>query len=258
MKIYDHIRVLGTGTSVPEQGIYPSSYLISINSKLILIDAGQGISGRIVNLGYKLKDIHTIILTHIHSDHIMGIPEIIMAIINDDRIERHTINIFISSDYISFIKNDLLFPWKEWIHKANKMRLKYIPLNEKENYKHKLFEIIPFSVHHHPSSFGIIIKTGGKQYIFTGDTDIFDIENINESNTEMIFIESTSDNFHKINGHLTVAEAVNLIQRTRIPTVYLTHFLPQYRKKIEKFTETLPKTEGQFIKTAFEGQIIPL
>jgi|GEM_PF-3388628 len=254
----DHLRVLGTGTSVSEPGIFPSSYIINIKNNLTLIDAGQGISQRIVSLGYCLKNIQTILVTHIHSDHSMGIPEILMAILNDDRIDNHTLNICISMDYISFIKNKLLYPWKEWICKSDKIKINYIPLIKNKTQITESIQIKPLTVNHHPSSFGLMLKTGGKVIFITGDTDIFHIESEIKNDTDILFIDSTTDDSHKTAGHLTVSEAVELIQKTQIPEVYLTHMLPQYRQEIIKFTETMQKTEGQLIKPAYEGQIISI
>lgn len=258
MNDLNHICVLGTGTSVPENNVFPSSYLISINKRLFLIDAGPGICGRIVSLGYCLNYIETILITHIHSDHTMGIAEIVMALIHDDRISQHTINICISSNYINFIKNELMHPWKKWIDKCSKIQFNYIPLTEKITNKSDLYQNKPFTVNHHASSLGMLIETGGKRIAFTGDTDMFPIERELLKHADILFIESTTDDNHKIPGHLTVSEAVDLIQRTGIPVAYLTHILPQYRQNVIKTLEKCSKKEGQHIKTAVDGQIIPL
>ena len=254
----DHLCVLGTGTSVPEPGIYPSSYMISNNNKLTLVDAGHGISQQIVSLGYSLKSIQNIIVTHIHSDHTLGIPEILMGILNDERISKYTVNICISSDYINFIKKELLNPWNKWICRNEKITINIIPLKANKTEIINSIQIKPFIVNHHPSSLGLMMKTEGKFIVFTGDTDIFDIGDDIEKVADIIFIDSTTVDNYKIKGHLTVLEAINLLKNTRIPEVYITHMLPQYRQEIIKYIEIVPKSKIQCIQTAFEGQIIPL
>ena len=48
---------------------WPTSTLLDVAGKLYLIDAGLGVTRQIVEAGYDLKDIQTIIITHHHSDH---------------------------------------------------------------------------------------------------------------------------------------------------------------------------------------------
>lgn len=48
---------------------WPTSTLLDVAGELYLIDAGLGVTRQIVEAGYDLKDIQTIIITHHHSDH---------------------------------------------------------------------------------------------------------------------------------------------------------------------------------------------
>ncbi len=59
-----NIKLLGTGS------IYSKYNCASelVDNK-ILIDAGQGILKQILKIGYNLKDLKMIIITHLHSDH---------------------------------------------------------------------------------------------------------------------------------------------------------------------------------------------
>ena len=63
--------LLGTrgGPRLSKGSSWPTSILLDVESKLYLIDAGLGVTRQIVEAGYDLKDLHTIIITHHHSDH---------------------------------------------------------------------------------------------------------------------------------------------------------------------------------------------
>jgi ribonuclease Z len=52
------------------------SVLIQAGGKNLLVDSGRGVTQRIVQSGLKLGDIHAVFLTHLHSDHINGIPDL--------------------------------------------------------------------------------------------------------------------------------------------------------------------------------------
>ncbi|MYE36590.1 MAG: MBL fold metallo-hydrolase [Rhodobacteraceae bacterium] len=63
--------LLGTrgGPRLSRDSSWPTSTLLDVGGKLYLIDAGLGVTRQIVEAGYDLKDIQTIIITHHHSDH---------------------------------------------------------------------------------------------------------------------------------------------------------------------------------------------
>ncbi|MCY4307321.1 MAG: MBL fold metallo-hydrolase [Rhodobacteraceae bacterium] len=63
--------LLGTrgGPRLTKGSSWPTSTLLDVAGKLYLIDAGLGVTRQIVDAGYNLKDIQTIIITHHHSDH---------------------------------------------------------------------------------------------------------------------------------------------------------------------------------------------
>lgn len=253
------IHVLGTGTSVPEAGNGPSSYWVMVGDKSFLIDAGPGIAQEIVNNGYHLEDIHTIFLTHIHSDHCLGIPEILFGLIHREQNTHHSINICVSSGYTSFIKNGLLKVWQPWFEKYKHITYQITPLvSGREFLIDEDVIITPFNVKHHASSLGLNIKTEDSSLSFTGDTDVFDFHKVEEQKPQILFLDSSTNEPRKIPGHLTVQEAVRLIENSYIPQVYLTHFMPGEKKKIKKYLKKIGQKGASEILIARKGEKIPL
>lgn len=70
------VTLIGTGTpeSTPER--FGPSTLIEARNQKLLIDAGRGVPIRLGQLGIPLKDLTVVFLTHLHSDHTVGIPDI--------------------------------------------------------------------------------------------------------------------------------------------------------------------------------------
>ena len=69
----DRLIVLGTGNAVVTR-CYNTCFLLDLSGELLLCDAGggNGILCQLEKAGVALDDIHQMILTHAHSDHLLG------------------------------------------------------------------------------------------------------------------------------------------------------------------------------------------
>ena len=76
MKSTFRVTLLGTGTPIPIPGRFGPSTLIEAGDQIILIDAGRGATIRMFQLGIPIGRIDALLLTHFHSDHTVGIPDI--------------------------------------------------------------------------------------------------------------------------------------------------------------------------------------
>lgn len=85
------ITLLGCGGSMPIPNRSLSSLIINYRGRKILIDCGEGtqVSMKIANCGFKTIDY--ICITHLHGDHIIGLPGILSTIGNCGRTEVLTI-----------------------------------------------------------------------------------------------------------------------------------------------------------------------
>ena len=70
------VTLLGTGMPRPDPARYGPSTLIEAGGKRILVDAGRGATMRLFQLGVPIGSIDILLLTHFHSDHVVGIPDI--------------------------------------------------------------------------------------------------------------------------------------------------------------------------------------
>ena len=70
------VTLLGTGAPDPSPDRFSASTLIEAGTHKILIDAGRGASIRLTQLHIPLGSIEVLFLTHYHSDHTIGIPDL--------------------------------------------------------------------------------------------------------------------------------------------------------------------------------------
>jgi ribonuclease Z len=70
------VTLLGTGVPIPRPDRFGPSTLIEAGDHVILIDAGRGATMRLFQLGVPIGRIDALLLTHFHSDHTVGIPDL--------------------------------------------------------------------------------------------------------------------------------------------------------------------------------------
>jgi len=74
------VTLLGTGTPIPDLDRFGPSTLVEAGNKKLLFDAGRGATIRLrqinVSKGSIMSKIDALFLTHYHSDHTLGIPDL--------------------------------------------------------------------------------------------------------------------------------------------------------------------------------------
>ena len=70
------VTLLGTGTSVPMPDRLGPATLVEAGDQKLLFDAGRGATIRLYQLRIPLNKLGPLFLTHFHSDHVVGIPDI--------------------------------------------------------------------------------------------------------------------------------------------------------------------------------------
>ena len=73
------ITLLGTAPGYPAPYRNHSSFLLETGEHKILVDAGEGCSRTLIELGVEPVELDTIIITHGHSDHTAGLAMLIQS-----------------------------------------------------------------------------------------------------------------------------------------------------------------------------------
>jgi ribonuclease Z len=70
------VTLLGTGAPPPVMHRFGPSILIEAGGQKFLIDAGRGALQRLGQLKVRWQDVDGVLLTHLHSDHVVGFPDL--------------------------------------------------------------------------------------------------------------------------------------------------------------------------------------
>jgi ribonuclease Z len=70
------VTLLGTGDPPPVMTRFGPSILVAAGGQTLLFDAGRGALQRLTQIKVPWRDVRGLFLTHLHSDHVVGIPDL--------------------------------------------------------------------------------------------------------------------------------------------------------------------------------------
>jgi ribonuclease BN (tRNA processing enzyme) len=72
--------LLGTGTPVPDPEAWGPASAVMAGDRLFLVDAGAGVTRRLAAAGFpRVKEVTAAFITHLHSDHTLGYPDLVFT-----------------------------------------------------------------------------------------------------------------------------------------------------------------------------------
>jgi len=161
---------LGTGGPVETPERDNTSLLINYDENLILIDCAGSVFKKITSLGFDPGKISSIIVTHIHPDHVYGLPIFVHSLM----LNEIQINLYGSEETVCFCRKllDLFNLQKDKV----KCRINFVALNPGEKFSMSpSLKVSSFKVPHNSSSlaFHFYFDAEDKEMIYSGDTPLY-------------------------------------------------------------------------------------
>ncbi|MCF8240694.1 MAG: MBL fold metallo-hydrolase [Melioribacteraceae bacterium] len=251
------ITFAGTASGETSRERFHSSILLESENHKLLIDAGDGVSKALLKLKIDFNSIDSIIITHFHADHVMGLPSLItqMKLLKRTR----PLKIYVHESLITQTKALLNFAYLFTEILDFDLSITGIKTNEeidvdgkfnftaKQNShiwnKHKLkgFDDVSFV------SISLLIKTESEQVIYTSD--------IGDS-ADLILFNKSTDYFITETTHVSFDEIKTAVEKLNPVKVILTHFSCDDRKKIEEQISSLDRNIRKIFILADDGMTI--
>ena len=74
------LRVLSANSATPMPGRCPSSFVLSYDHQLIIIDCGEGAQIKMSEFNIRRSRLDHILISHMHGDHMLGLPGLINSL----------------------------------------------------------------------------------------------------------------------------------------------------------------------------------
>lgn len=172
------VILLGTGFPRPDPERAGPATAVVVGEKVFVVDAGRGVVLRLAATEFKLKQVQAVFLTHLHSDHTSGLPDLFTS---TWIFGRKTPMELYGPKGTKGVARALLEYFKEDIHirrdltemqPAEGAKINTHEIGEGVVYKHEDVTITAFEVDHRPvePAFGYRFDSGGKSIVISGDT----------------------------------------------------------------------------------------
>jgi ribonuclease Z len=173
-----NITLLGTGTPVPLIERMGCSILVQAGDESILIDCGRGAAQRINQTETHIKAVTTVLLTHLHYDHYIGVPDLWLTGWLYGR--THAMSVYGPPGTTNMIRH-LSKAFEVDVHIRRDLDEKFDPegalisgndiapgfIYEKSGLKIQSFEVDHYPV---PDAMGYIVTYGKRKVVISGDT----------------------------------------------------------------------------------------
>ena len=243
-----HLTLLGTGCPKVDFKRFGPANLVSTKKTKILVDCGSGVTQRLDQINISSAEIDALFLTHLHSDHVIDLYQLIISSWHSYRSKAW--KIYGPKGTKMFVKK-IMSAWKE----ERSQRIKYearssvaaFKIIVKEfsslgSIKIKDLNIRYFEVDHKPVkyAYGFNFFNKNKKLTISGDTrpceNVMKYGQLSDVLLHEVFIDGeimktnkmrTSKTLHNVKAYHTPSSLVGKIAKiTRCKHLVLTHLVP--------------------------------
>lgn len=148
------VTILGSSSALPTSHRFPTSQVVRLNEQLFLVDCGEGTQIQLRKYGFKMGRINHILISHLHGDHIYGLPGLISSLALYGK--KGELHIYAHSELQMMMEGMMKF-----MNEVTDLTIKYHPLNFKRSaiiFEDKRIRITSFPLKHRISCCGFLFQ----------------------------------------------------------------------------------------------------
>ena len=262
------VTLLGTGTPQPLMERFGPSILVQAGNETLLFDAGRGCLQRLRQLDVAYDKLTALFITHLHSDHIVGLPDLWLTgwIITRRATPLKVYGPQGTKDMVTYLRKayayDIEIRMKD--DKCPEEGSKLLVTENKEGpvYENNGVKVIAFLVDHFPvvPAYGYRVEYEGHAVVLSGDTRYS--ENLIKfaKGTDLLIHEvviapdtlSKSDPRYNILAHHTTPEqAAKIFNEVKPKLAAYSHIVKLYGRNEQ---EIMQRTKANYAGPVIMGQ----
>ncbi|MEO0469748.1 MAG: MBL fold metallo-hydrolase, partial [Bacteroidota bacterium] len=157
------VRIIGTSAAIPTNTRLPSAQVVTINDRHHLVDCGEGTQMQLILQKVRFARLDAIFISHLHGDHILGIPGLLTSLSLYERTE--PLKLFAPAGLKAII--DVVF---EQTHSYLTYPLEFVPTEDFQPgdviYRGKTFQVKLLPLAHRIYCRGFRFEEDGKKRKF--------------------------------------------------------------------------------------------
>ena len=159
------VNILGCGSATPSARHQPSCQVVDFRDKLFMIDCGEGAQSWFRRMGLKFSRLGHIFISHLHGDHVFGLPGLLSTMSLHDVQGTVTIHIFKEGA-------ELLKSWMDFFNRQSWFEIIYDIIEPGERrviYEDSGLTVETFPLYHRIPCTGFIFREKPKARHLRGD-----------------------------------------------------------------------------------------
>jgi len=228
--------LLGTGSALPSPDRVQAGVLVEDDGDRLLVDCGSGVLHRLAGAGIDHGTVDTVLLTHLHLDHVADLPGLVKARVLTDRPDLTVVG----PPGTGLVLRDLLAI--DDLHERARLAVREVTA---ERFEAGGFEVRARETRHSRQCFayrfGSALAISGDTAPFPELVEFFD-------GVDALIHECSYPDGTDAAGHTTPSELGRLLEGRDVDRVYLTHLFPA----AERSSEELRAAVGR----RFDGEVV--
>ena len=188
------VTILGSGSALPTLVRFPTAQVVNLNETLYLIDCGEGTQIQLRKFGIKAGKINHIFISHLHGDHIFGLPGLISSMALGGK--KGELHIHSHSEL-----KMMMDPLMKFMIEFSDFKVVYHPLNFHSQavvYEDSKISVDSFPLKHRIPCCGFLFREKPKPLTLRGDI----VNYLNIPIKDRVAIKSGAD-YHSSEGKIT-------------------------------------------------------
>jgi ribonuclease Z len=238
------ITLLGTGNPIPDRDRAGAANLVRAGGKTLLFDAGRGVCMRLAGAGVVPVMLDAVLLTHLHSDHICDLNDVVTTQWVMSQAERQ-LPVYgppgtagVVEGMLTMLQPDVRYRLAHHVDLTWEPRPIVTEVQSDEVFEDAGVRVVAAATDHRPvePTVGYRIECEGRSAVIAGDTvpcagldelcagaDVYVQTVLRDDFVRMVPMQRFQDT---IDYHSTVVQAAETAKRCDVRTLVLTHQIP--------------------------------